>query len=551
MASLHRLEQVRRQGGPIFIAVSAWVGLSLLAAPPVVHGQEPPHHPRAPTDTVHRMELDGSMSPGPLGIPRTREGSGTSWLPDLSPMYAAHTTAGRWGLMLHGNVFLQFIHEGSDRGDEQLGSVNWFMGMARRPLAGGDLSLRAMLSLEPITVGECGYPDLLATGEFCDDRGALHDLQHPHDLFMELAAIYERELTGSLALQLYGGPVGEPALGPVAYPHRPSSLPNLFAPINHHWQDATHIAFGVVSAGIFGRRWKIEGSLFNGREPDEERLGIDLDALDSYSGRFWWLPSERWALQVSRGHLNEAEAHEPGEPRIDLNRTTASVTHQAPVGPRGYLASTLAWGRNDEDGASHPTDGFLLESALDLKERNVFFGRFEVVEKTGEDLVLEDPELEEEVFTVGKLSLGFMRQFGPFGSLLPALGASLSVSFVGDDLEPFYGETTPLGFAVFGNLKPARMAMHAAHPEPAPAPPPPGHEPATHPEAHGWRPAPQPDAGPVLSQRDVVRAIPPEPLERVVPVGTDQSRIVTPRIQPPVPVSKMNPFSSLSKSTSR
>lgn len=403
------------------------------------------------------------MIPGPLGISPTREGSGTSWLPDSSPMYAVHSMWNRWEVMLHGNGFLQYVNEGGDRGDEQLGSVHWLMGMARRPLAGGNLTLRAMMSLEPITVGECGYPDALATGEFCDEFGSLHDRQHPHDLFMELAASYERAISERVGVALYGGPVGEPALGPGAYPHRISAFPNLLAPISHHWQDATHISFGVLTAGLFGRRWKLEGSLFNGREPDEERFDIDLDALDSYSGRIWLLPSERWTLQVSTAHLDEAEQHHPDEPRIDVNRTTASVTHHAPVRSGGYWANTLAWGRNDEDGAPHETDALLLESALNIGEKHVFFGRGELVEKTGEDLDLEDAALHEEVFTVGKLSLGYMRQFGPFRSLIPALGASLSVSFVGDDLRPFYGKTTPFGFSIFANLKLRPMEMQDSH----------------------------------------------------------------------------------------
>jgi len=427
-------------------------------------------------------------------------------------MYAAHLMAGRWELMLHGNAFLQYIDEGSDRGDEQFGSINWFMAMARRSVAGGNILLRAMLSLEPITVGECGYPDLLATGEFCNDRGPLHDRQHPHDLFMELAATYEKAVTRKLAIQLYGGVAGEPAIGPVAYPHRLSAIDNPFAPISHHWQDATHISFGVITAGLFTRRWKLEGSVFNGREPDEDRYDIDLNALDSFSGRLWWLPTERWALQVSLAHLNEAEEHEPGEPRIDVARATASATYHVPVGPDGYVASTFVWGRNNEDGAPDPTNAFLLESTVNLHDKNVLFGRGEVVGKTGEELDLGNPALEDEVFTVGKLSLGYMRRFGPFGSLLPSLGASVSVNFVGDDLEPFYGENIPVGFAIFANVKPRQMKMHGAPATTAPEAPhgpmrekhPPQHE---MPQQHQMQMTHPDSAHGLLSIRDVEREL--------------------------------------------
>lgn len=388
---------------------------------------------------------------GPLQIPRAREASGTAWLPNASPMYAIHSDAGAWQLMLHHNVFLQYITEGSDRGASQLGSVNWLMGMARRPLAGGELGLRAMLSLEPLTVGSCGYPDLLATGEFCEALGPIHDRQHPHDLFMDLSAMYEWAVSSSAAFQLYAGVAGEPALGPVAYPHRLSALPNLLAPISHHWMDATHIAFGVVTAGFYGLRWKVESSMFNGREPDEQRYDIDLDRLDSFSGRVWFLPTDHWAFQLSVGHLKEAELHEAGEPRIDVTRATASATYHRPLAPEGLWATTLVWGRNQEEGDEPATNAVLIESSLNLRERDVLFGRIEAVEKTGHDLVLAGVE---DRFTVGKITLGYSRQLGPAFGLVPAVGASLSAAVVPANLQPFYGTTVSPGLAIFGRLSP-------------------------------------------------------------------------------------------------
>ena len=156
-----------------------------------------------------------------------------------------------WELMWHGNVFLQFINESAPehRGAHQTGSINWVMGMARRRAGAGRVGVRTMLSLEPWTIRGCGYPDLLATGETCDGD-TIHDRQHPHDLFMELALEYERPLSGGLRWFAYGGPAGEPALGPVAFPHRVSALANPIAPIAHHWLDATHITFGVITTGV-------------------------------------------------------------------------------------------------------------------------------------------------------------------------------------------------------------------------------------------------------------------------------------------------------------
>ncbi|HET6340671.1 MAG TPA: hypothetical protein VFG78_00650 [Gemmatimonadota bacterium] len=431
---------------------------SLLAVRPAA-GQEH-RHPAAAladsaaADSVAMPTMAGmTMQPGPLGTPRTREGSGTAWLPDASPMHALHRQAGDWELMLHGSLFIHYLDDGGDRGREQFGATNWIMGMARRPAAGGDMLLRAMLSADPVTATDCGYPDLLATGEFCDDE-PLHDRQHPHDLFMELAGVYERALGDDLALQLYGGPVGEPALGPVAFPHRISSFPNPIAPVGHHWLDSTHIAFGVATAGVYGRRWKAEGSLFNGREPDAERYDFDLDALDSYAGRFWLLPNERWGLQISAGRLNEAEVHEVGGPRIDVTRVTASASYHRPLADEGGWASTIAWGRNRE--GSEATHAFLAEASLNLAERDILYGRLEVAEKTGGDLVLPE-ELEERSFTVGKLGLGYLRQIDPVAGLVPGFGAGVTVSRVPEDLESFYGSTTPAGLQLFFRLRPAPM----------------------------------------------------------------------------------------------
>lgn len=400
---------------------------------------------------------------GPLDIPMAREGSGTSWLPDETPMYAVHGMKGPWLLMLHWNAFAQYIDESGDRGDEDFGTINWIMGMARRNIGEGTLMLRGMLSAEPFTIGECGYPDLLATGESCKGGRELHDRQHPHDLFMELAARYARPLTQNLAVEIYGGPVGEPALGPTAYPHRLSALPNPIAPIGHHWLDSTHISFGVVTLGLFGRHWKIEGSAFNGREPDENRYDLDLDPLDSYSGRLWILPNDHWALQASIGRLKEAEPARDGRPSRDVRRPTASATYHLPLVHGGIWATTAAWGQNRE-GDEH-TNAYLLESNLNLAERDIFFARAELTEKSGEDLVLNDATLANRIFDVSTLGAGYVRQFAPWGNFVPAVGVRIAVSFVPRDLERFYGSRSPMGFSLFVSVRPRPMEMNSMHRE--------------------------------------------------------------------------------------
>jgi YHS domain-containing protein len=419
-----------------------------------------------------------------------REGSGTAWLPDASLMYAIHAQRGPWELMAHYNAFVQYLDDAGPRGSDQFGSINWIMGMAHRNIGRGRLRLHTMLSFEPATIGGCGYPDLLATGELCDGE-PIHDRQHQHDLFMEVAASYDRPLAGAVRWQVYGGPAAEPALGPVAYPHRLSAMPNLLAPITHHWLDSTHISFGVVTGGVYGTRWKAEASIFNGREPDEQRTGFDVAPLDSVAGRVWFLPTANVAIQVSAGRLTEAEPGEDGGPRIDVTRATASATYHRLIGEGGIWASTAAWGRNVESGQG--TNAFLLETNLTLNDRDAWYGRFETVDKSAHDLdlprsLVHDVE-GDEVFIVSKLQGGYTRYLPAWRGLKPGFGISASAGFVPSALESVYGSRVNAGFGVFFNIRPAvmRMAMPAPASGPAAPPAPPG------PVAHE-HPAPKPGA---------------------------------------------------------
>jgi len=371
-------------------------------------------------------------------------------------MYALHGRAGQWELMWHGNAFFQFLHEDANehRGSSQAGSTNWLMAMARRQLGPARVGLRAMISLEPATVGGCGYPDLLATGELCAGD-SIHDRQHPHDFLMEIAGEYDRSIRNGLRWQLYGGPAGEPALGPVAFPHRPSAVPNPLAPIGHHWLDATHITFGVVTTGVYTSRWKAEASLFNGREPDENRWDLDLGALDSFSGRVSFAPSADLVLQVSAGHLTDAEAGEGTLPRHDVDRVTASLTYHRRVGAETLWANTLAWGRNEEVGvASH---AFLFETSVARAERDVWFGRFEVGGKSAHDLHVH--ELFNEVLTVAKLQAGYTRYLASAAGLHLGVGGHLAAGVVSEKIEPHYGSRANLGVGFFVTVRPAAHRM--------------------------------------------------------------------------------------------
>src|SRR4051794_35817269 len=231
-------------------------------------------------------------------------------------------------------------------------------------------------------------------------------------------------------------------------------MPSPLAPISHHWLDSTHITYGVVTAGVYGKRWKAETSLFNAREPDEDRTNFDFGALDSWSGRAWFLPTNRWAIQISAGHLTEAEAGHDGGAGVDVNRVTASATYHRILRQGSVWASTVGWGRNHEPGTD-ATNAFLAETNLTLDERDTWFGRVELSGKSGDDLAIESHD----IFTVAKVQGGYTRYFDAWNGLKPGLGAGVSADIVPDALKSIYGHRLNVGLAVFVTLRPAERKM--------------------------------------------------------------------------------------------
>jgi hypothetical protein len=388
----------------------------------------------------------------PLGVPMDRMGSGTTWIPDAVSLPARHFIVGSWEMMAHGFAFLEQNAQLSDRGASQFGSLNWGMLMAGRDLAGGRFQPRVMLSLDPATVTNRGYPLLMQSGEAFEGQ-ALHDRQHPHDFLMEVGAVYERALTKALGIELYAAPSGEPALGPVAFMHRPSAMDNPSAPIAHHWQDATHIAFGVLTAGVFTNEWKLEASAFNGREADEHRWDIDAIRLDSYSTRATFNPNVHWSFTAGYGYLKSPEALEPD---VSLHRATGSALWGRKLGDHGQWAAALVWGANFRAG-SDASHSLLLESEAVLGRRSTVLGRAEWAQKSAEDLVLDTPPTSfspSRIFGVGELSLGYIGELVRWSGATLGLGGMATVNAVPSLLESVYGSRTPVGLWLFLRVRP-------------------------------------------------------------------------------------------------
>jgi uncharacterized cupredoxin-like copper-binding protein len=378
------------------------------------------------------------------GYSMSRESSGTSWQPDASPHQGIHATYGDWSAMTHGFANLIYDRQGGPRGDRKTFSTSMLMMMGQRPVGGGTLGLRAMVSADPL-FGKGGYPLLLQTGETGDGRTPLIDRQHPHDLFMELAATYSHKISDNSSVFGYAGLPGEPALGPPAFMHRFSGEDNPEAPISHHWLDSTHIAYGVVTLGYVFRNMKIEGSAFRGREPDQFRYNIETGKLDSTSLRLSYNPAKSWALQVSRAHIKSPEQLHADD---DVDRTTASVIYNRAFGASNWQ-TTLAWGRN---AASHgtATNAYLLESAIRTSKTHTFFGRAERADKN--ELFLPGTAFAQETFRVGKLSLGYLYDFPSDSHFKFGIGGLVSRFFLPSDLQSTYGGS-PTSYMLFGRVK--------------------------------------------------------------------------------------------------
>lgn len=463
------------------VSLALFALFALFAMPRNAHAQHE-HHPPAQPDTIRAdsamrpkpardtMMMPGmtqaghdmaAMMNGPLGISHVRMGSGTSWMPDSSPMHANHKMWGDWTAMVHGVAFAQYDNQGSKRGDSQLGVVDWEMLMLMRRVGTGMLHLHGMASLEPATIGAKGYPLLLQTGESYKGE-PLHDRQHPHDFVMELAALFQQPIASNLALELYGGLAGEPALGPVAFMHRPSAQNDPLSPLGHHWQDATHISYGVLTAGVYSRQWKLEGSWFNGREPDENRWDLDLGRLDSYSGRLTVNPTGRLSVAGWYGYMPNPEALHPDE---SVHRYGASALYGGRGIGGGAWESALIWGANEHGG--HVANSAVVESNLEIGLKNAVFMRAERVRKSAADLALPNADPEQD-FDVRSLAAGYMREVISIPGGTIGLGARASVNFIPSGLEPYYGTRTPAGFAVYVRVRPKRMAAEMTSMTPAP-----------------------------------------------------------------------------------
>jgi len=254
---------------------------------------------------------------------------------------------------------------------DEVESQNWLMASLDKAFSGGShVQAIGMLSLEPFTLRKIGSPQVFQTGETYNGA-PLIDYQHPHDLIMNLGAEYTHP-AGATAITLAGYVVGPAPIGPAVFMHRPSAVENPQAPLAHHYLDATHVTPGVISFGVKRSGFGVEAGAFHGQEPDEDRLDLDLAALDSYSVRVSWTGGP-WSVQVSGADLKTPERKSP----YDASRITASATYFKGDEHRS-LAWTAAFGQNREVFGN--LEGYLLEGTR-RSGKHVIYARAENVAK--------------------------------------------------------------------------------------------------------------------------------------------------------------------------
>jgi len=380
------------------------------------------------------------------------QASGTSMNPQSWTMPMLMLNPDSWSLMFMGQAFLVDTQETGPRGADKFYSPNWGMFAASHNVGGGSFMLQMMLSLDPATITDRRFPELFQTGETAYGK-PLVDAQHPHDFFMGLGVHYAHPIGEGMIWQIYFAPAGDPALGPVAFPHRASAEELPQATLSHHWQDSTHVANEVITAAIMiHEKIRLEASGFYGTEPDENRWNIDYGPINSWATRLSFFPTRNWMAQVSVGRLARPERQSPG----DVVRSTASIHYTRPMQGSSWSTS-LIWGRNHQILDHHNLNSYLLESVLPFTRKNFLTGRIELVDK--DELFSDQPDLEERLdrtigstFRIGAYTAGYTRDIGTFHKIETGIGANFTAYSTPASIKPYYGDH-PVSVNVFLRLR--------------------------------------------------------------------------------------------------
>jgi hypothetical protein len=433
-----------------------WIFIFLLINALPLRAQMDPKM-KMPQEDAKPMEMHMHMDM-PMGGPAAdlRENvlrhstSGTSLEPNSVDPPMLMKMDGSWMFMVHGQVSIADQQQTGPRAHDKFFSDNWFMPMAMHSSPHGQLTLRMMLSLEPATISGRYFPELFQQGETAFGK-AIVDGQHPHNLFMEIGALYDLKVSKHSLLTFYVAPVGDPSLGPVAYPHRASAAENPIAPLGHHLEDSTHIADEVLTTGLTWGKVHLEASGFHGREPDENRWHIEVGGLDSWSTRLTVAPAKDWAGQYSIGHLHSPEGLHPEE---NVLRQTASISYHhtwEPAAKPVSLDALVVWGRNHTIASPENSNGYLLEATAHIHQRHSVWTRIENVDRTTDLLGAQAPPEESVIGRVQAYTGGYAHHLYSTSWATAELGAQVTLYNTPTPLKTQYGDH-PVGVATVLNI---------------------------------------------------------------------------------------------------
>jgi hypothetical protein len=359
-----------------------------------------------------------------------RNASGTSFNPGSTPLHVMLNDRGAWTTFFAGSAFVTFSSEtGPEDQRNEVFSTNWAMIGAQRPLGSRGLVLfRGRASLEPFTVPEEGYPQMLQFIS-AESGGPLLDSMRAHDLVGELAVHLGFRVTTASYLHLYAAPVGTPAFGAVPYSQRASSEEFAEAPFAYDVQETTHDSTQVVTAG-FGSRWiSVEGSVFHDAVSTGRHTSFESGDIDSHSARLTITPTRNIALQLSRAELGDDEREV----------TSGSIT----TGNDRFAVSAIYTNRETELGEE------LVAGTLEGKVyagNNTFMARVESVDRpTG---FLNNPE----VVRTAHFTVGYMYDFLRRTGWRAGAGFNFDYHTQTHDIEDLYGHK-PQAIYLFARLR--------------------------------------------------------------------------------------------------
>ena len=356
--------------------------------------------------------------------------SGTASNPGPAPHHPHIVTRGAWSSFVEGSAFLAYSSEsGPEEQRNEIFSTNWIGAGVQRTIGTRGLVLfRGRISLEPYTVPEDGYPQML---QFVtpENGGPLLDAMRPHDLIGEAAVHAAFRTTTASFLHVYAAAVGDPAFGAVPYQQRSSSEEFVEAPFSYDVLETTHDSTRVVTGGFSTRWFSAEASVFHDAVTTGEHTEIDDGDIDSRSARLTVRPTRNLSFQVSQAEVGDDE--------------------------RELQSASLTWGR--ESGAvsaiwtrrETPTGEELTGGALELTlryARNTFMARAESVERPSG--FLGNPDIEQTAhFTFGYI-FDFLRNDG----WRTGVGINLDYHTQTHDIEDLYGHK-PQAIYLFGRIR--------------------------------------------------------------------------------------------------